>query len=380
MGSFSLSAGEIFTPYEYIKDGVITIENGIITDIKKGKTGEMSLDFPSSIIAPGFIDVHTHGIADADVMDASAKSIDKMKEAYASHGVTSFCPTTETAPLNHIEKALNAIKASKNLGAKALGVHLEGPFLSLEKPGAQIVEDIRPPSKEEFDELWNTSERSIKLMTIAPEVPGATKLIRYVSLLGVTVSMGHSNATYDEALAGIRAGVSHTTHLFNGMRAYHHREPGGIGAVLENPNVSVELITDFVHLHPATIQLVYTVKPKNKVIVVTDSIRAADMPDGLYKDRFELYVKDGEARLPNGTLAGSTLTLDKALRNLVFELRVPIKDAMTMITANPAKCIKVDDKIGSIEIGKCADLVVLDRDLNVMRTFIDGEIIFKRKL
>lgn len=377
MKSFSLSAGEIFTPYECIKNGIITVENGVITDVRGRGTEKTSLDFSESIIVPGFIEVHTHGIAGADVMDATAESIDKMKKAFVSHGVTAFCPTTDTAPIDHLKKALNAIKASKNPGAKALGAHLEGPFLSPEKPGAMIARDIRPLSIDEFDELLNASEESIKLMTIAPEVPKAIELIKHAYSLGVTISIGHSNATYDEALAGIRAGASHTTHLFNGMRAYHHREPGIIGAVLENPNISVELITDFVHVHPTTIRLVCMLKPKDKVIVVTDSLRYTDMGDGVYKEeRYEpIYVKEGEARFSNGTLVGSTLALDKALRNLVFKLGMSIKDAVTMMTANPAKDIKAED-IGSIEVGKRADLVVLSKDLNIMKTFINGEIVF----
>lgn len=258
-----------------------------------------------------------------------------------------------------------------------LGAHLEGPFLSPEKPGAQIVENIRTPSKEEFDELLNASKKSIKLITIAPEVPGAIELIKHASSLGVTVSLGHSNAKYEEALAGIKAGASHATHLFNAMRAYHHREPGILGAVLENPKVSVELIMDLVHVHPSIIRLVCKLKPNDKVISVTDAIRATDMPDGVYKNRYELHVKNGEARLPDGTLAGSTLTLDKALHNLVFKLGIPLKDAVTMMTVNPAKDIRVDDEIGSIKVGKSADLVILDKNLNVMKTIVGGEIVFE---
>lgn len=162
---------------------------------------------------------------------------------------------------------------------------MESPFLSPEKPGAMIAEDLRTPSIDEFDELWNTSKKSVKLITIAPEIPGAIELIKHASSLGVTVSLGHSNATYEEALAGINAGASHATHLFNAMRAYHYREPGILGAVLENPKISVELIMNLVHVHPSITRLVCKLKPKDKVILVTDAIRATDMPDGVYKNR-----------------------------------------------------------------------------------------------
>ena len=380
MRSFSLSAGEILTPYKKIKNGVITIENGIITEVREHRergNKKISSYFSESIIVPGFIDVHIHGIAGVDVMDAMVESMDKMRKSLVNHGVTAFCPTLDAAPLDHIKKALKTINASKRSNARALGAHLEGPFLSPEKPGAMIAENLRTSSIDEFDELWNTSKKSIKLTTIAPEIPGAIELIKHASSLGVTVSLGHSNATYEEALAGIKAGASHATHLFNAMRAYHHREPGILGAVLENPKVSVELIMDLVHVHPSITRLVCKLKPKDKVIIVTDAIRATDMPDGVYKNRYELHVENGEARLPDGTLAGSTLTLDKALRNLVFKLGIPLEDAVTMMTVNPAKDIRVNDEIGSIEVGKRADLVILDKNLNVTKTIVGGEIVFE---
>ncbi|NIO85056.1 MAG: N-acetylglucosamine-6-phosphate deacetylase [Candidatus Aminicenantes bacterium] len=377
MGSFSLSAGEIITPFKKIKNGVITVENGIITEIRKRENEKISSDFSESIIVPGFIDVHIHGIAGVDVMDATVKSIDKMRKSLLNHGVTAFCPTLDAAPLDQIKNALKTINVSKKSNARSLGAHLEGPFLNPEKPGAMIAKNLRTPSIDEFDELWNASEKSVKLTTIAPEVPGAIELIKHASSLGVTVSLGHSNATYEEALAGIKAGASHATHLFNAMRAYHHREPGILGAVLENPKVSVELIMDLVHVHPSITRLVCKLKPKDKVIIVTDAIRATDMPDGVYENRYELHVKNGEARLPDGTLAGSTLTLDKALRNLVFKLGVPLKDAVTMMTVNPAKNIRVDDEIGSIEVGKRADFAILDKNLNLIETIVGGEIVFE---
>ncbi len=377
MRSFSLSAGEIITPFKKIKNGVITVENGIITEVRKRGNEKISSDFSESIIVPGFVDVHTHGIAGVDVMDATVKSIDKMKKLLVNHGVTAFCPTLDAAPLDHIKNVLKMINVSKKSNARSLGAHLEGPFLNPKKPGAMMAENLRKPNIDEFDELWNASKKTVKLTTIAPEIPGAIELIKHASLLGITVSIGHSNATYKEALAGIKAGASHATHLFNAMRAYHHREPGILGAVLENPKVSVELIMDLVHVHLSTTRLVCKLKPKDKVIIVTDAIRATDMPDGVYKNRYELHVKNGEVRLPDGTLAGSNLTLDKALRNLVFKLGISLKDAVAMMTVNPAKDIKVDDEIGSIEVGKRADLVILDKKLNVMKTIVGGEIAFE---
>jgi N-acetylglucosamine-6-phosphate deacetylase len=355
------------------------VENGIIKDVgpktKLKRRNLEILDFKDHIIAPGFIDIHIHGIAGGYTMDAKIESIEKMVKALALHGVTSFLPTLEPASIEVLKKALETIilAKEKNIGAKIAGINLEGPFLNIEKAGGVKKEYLRPPSIKEFDELYEFSHKTIKIITIAPELPKGIEFIRYASSLGIVVSIGHTNATYKEAIEAIKNGASHVTHLFNAMRGLHHREPGVIGAVLENPNVTVELICDLIHLHPSIIRLVYQIKPIESIITVTDSV-FADMPEGIQKIwEWEIIIKNNMAILPDGTLVGSVLTLDKALRNLVFKIGIPIENALQTMTINPAKIIRLDKKIGSIEKGKLADFIVMDEKLNIKKTFINGK-------
>lgn len=383
--TFCILAREIFTPYKRLENGFIVVEDGMIKDVgSRGKfagTGMEILDFSDCIVAPGLIDIHIHGIAGRNTMDAKTESIREMAKALATHGVTSFSPTLEAAPLDVLKKSLKAIASVREnvIGAKIVGVNLEGPFLSTEKPGAMKIEYIRPPSIEEFDELYDASQRTVKLTTIAPEQPKAIEVIRYISSLGVTVSMGHTNATYEKAIEAIKAGATHVTHLFNAMRVFQHREPGVIGAVLENPDVSIELITDLVHIHPAVIKLIYRVKPIERIVTVTDSV-LADVPRGAHRFwEYDVIVRDDVAVLPDGTLFGSVLALDKALHNLVFKVGIPMRDALTTMTIAPARVIKLEKEIGSIEKGKRADLIIMDQKLNILKTFINGKLIYDKK-
>ena len=258
------------------------------------------LDFSDLILTPGLIDLHIHGIAGAYTMDGKRESVEAMVKALPSHGVTSFLPTLEAAPVDALRKAMESVvwvQQRKLVGANIAGINLEGPFLSKEKAGAMKPEYIRVPSIEELGELYKMSAGSAKLITIAPESPKAIELIEHAVCLGLTVSMGHTNATYRQATEAIRAGASHVTHLFNAMRAFNHREPGIIGAALENAEVSVELIADLVHLHPATIKLVHRVKPIDRIVTVSDSV-LADSEKGLHRTwEWEIIVKENVAVL-----------------------------------------------------------------------------------
>jgi N-acetylglucosamine-6-phosphate deacetylase len=385
MSRVILTNARIITPFEEIYPGTVEIEDGIVKKVYAGKNSRGE-DLEGKILAPGFIDIHTHGIGGFDVtysaMNGSEQEVEEsliqMSEKYLEHGVTLFLPTTVTAP--H-EVLLTAAKGVKNVinyqkeqltGAKIWGLHLEGPYISKEKKGAQNPEFIRSPSIRELKEYWEASEGNIKTITIAPEIEGALEFIQYARSLGIYVSLGHTNATYNETKAAIYAGANRASHLYNAMRPINHREPGVIVAVLESPQVYLELICDLIHISPQIIHFTLKHAGVERVITITDSIIATDFPDGKYSlGGLEVVVRDGICRLKDGTLAGSTLTMDKALKNLV-EIGVSITDAIRTMTYNPAKALEIH-KVGAILPGYLADLVILNESLYVDSVYIHGE-------
>ena len=384
---FMIIAGKIYTPKIRISNGAILVRDGRIAAIKTRRESKADrsleiLDFSEDIIVPGFIDMHIHGISGACTADAEPKSIEKMSEALVRHGVTSFLPALHSCDPELLTRSLKAIASLRDRqvkGARLLGIYLEGPFVSPRKPGAMNEKYFKNPSRELFDEIYNGSDGMLKLMTVAPELPGAIPLIKYVLSRGVRVALGHTDAGYEAARAAIGAGASHVTHLFNAMRTFHHRDPGIVGAVLEDPEVSVELIADLVHLSSTAIRLTYMLKPKDKVVCITDAL-AAELSEGIHQiaDR-EILVKGDAAYLMDGkTLAGSVLTLDKALRNLVFDVGIPLEDALRFMTINPANILGERD-LGEIKVGARADLTVLDKSLRVVAAFIDGVLIYRRE-
>lgn len=325
--------------------------------------------------------MHIHGIGGACTADAEPKSIERMSEMLVRHGVTSFLPALHSCDKDLLLRSIRAIAwlhGKRVNGAKPLGIYLEGPFVSPEKPGAMNNRYFREPSQRIFDEIYEASAGTLKVMTMAPELPGAIPLIGYVLSRGVHVALGHTNASYESAKAAIKAGATHVTHLFNAMRPFHHRDPSVVGAVLEDPLVSVEIIADLVHLSKTAIKLTYMLKPRDKVICITDAL-AAELPEGIHQiaDR-EILVKSDAVYLGDGkTLAGSTLTLDKALRNLVFEIGIPLEDALKFMTINPAKVLG-EPRLGAIRVGAQADFTILDKDLEVVAAFVDGVLVYRR--
>jgi len=378
-----IAAERIYTPDICIAGGAILIRDGkiaAVTSREEFKAADIH-DFSKDIIVPGFIDMHLHGISGVCTADADPRSIETMSEVLVRHGVTSFLPVLHSCDSSLLLRSIRAIaslRGKRIRGAKPLGIYIEGPFVSPEKSGAMNSEYFKNPSQEIFDEIYEASAGELKIMTIAPELPGAIPIIRYILSRRVQVALGHTNASYEYARAAIRAGASHVTHLFNAMRAFHHRDPGIVGAVLEDPGVSVEVIADLVHLSSTAIKLTYMLKPRDKVVCITDAL-AADLPEGIHQiaDR-EILVKSDAAYLSDGkTLAGSTLTLDKALRNLVFDIGIPLEDALRFMTANPAKVLG-ERCLGAIKVGSRADLTVLDRNFRVVATFVDGVLVYRR--
>ncbi|MEM2554964.1 MAG: N-acetylglucosamine-6-phosphate deacetylase [Nitrososphaerota archaeon] len=381
MNKIAIKVGELITPIEKLSKVYVLVSSGRIEKIVswKDKIDEEYeiIDYSNYICAPGYIDIHTHGCYGYSVMDNKKESILKISENLLKHGVTSFLPTTLSAPLNEVSSVLKNISLAmktNDCGAEILGAYVEGPYISKEKAVAQNVMFIREPNIEEFEELLKISEKNIRVITIAPEVPGAIELIKNAVKNGVVVAAAHTNANYEEAIAGFNSGITLCSHFFNGMRNFHHRDPGIIGAALINPNVYCEIITDMVHLHPGTIKLTLLAKSIDKIILITDSISATGLPDGYYElEGIRVIVKNGVSRrVDTGDLAGSTLTMDKAVKNMVNKIGLSIEDAIKMATLNPAKAIGEKER-GFIFPGAIANLIILDKNLNVIATFIKGK-------
>ncbi len=333
------------------------------------------IDAKGNLVAPGLVDIHIHGYLGEDASDGSADGLKVMAAGIAKNGVTSWCPTTMTIAKEDIVKAFDtarAVKAEKECyGAKILGVHSEGPFINPSKKGAQPGEYILAPDGDFIVEHADI----LKLFTVAPEMEGAKECIQTVYKDGrVLASMGHTGASFEEANAGIEAGVRHTTHLFNAMTALQHRNPGVVGAALSDERVSCELIADTFHVNPGLYKLVAKAKG-DKLCLITDCMRAGGMEDGDYTLGGQHVIKTGiQCLLEDGTIAGSVLKLNEAVRNLRNHTDLSLSEVFACASLNPAKAIHEDGKVGSLEVGKCADIIICDDDINVFTTIIDGSV------
>ena len=378
-----LSGGKIYTETGVVNNGSLTLRDGKIVAIDSA-TKAASKNFPAEYhIVPGFIDLHVHGARGHDVMDGSSQALTTISETLAAEGTTAFLATTMTADVAAIENALTTVRdfmqAAEKSGAAILGAHLEGPFIAASKMGAQRGDKILLPDIELVKKWQELSGNHIRLVTLAPEFQNSIALIKYLRQQNIVASIGHTNATYAETMEAIAAGCTHATHLFNAMRGIHQREPGTVTAALLADTVTAELILDGVHLHPAIARLAYQVKGVDKIVLVTDAMRAKCLADGCYDlGGQEVDVAAGEARLADGTLAGSVLTMPSALQNVLKFTGCELADALKMVAGNPAKVLGVYDRKGSLAVGKDADVVVLDDELNVVMTCRGGEVVFER--
>ncbi len=331
------------------------------------------VDAEGCYLIPGLVDVHTHAAMGKDVSDADPDGLPILSRYYAKGGVTSWLPTTMTLKEERLAPALKVLGDFQRPadGAKMAGIHMEGPFLSFAKRGAQKAENLSKPDVELFHRLNEVSGHKVKLITVAPEEEGAIDFIREVSKV-CTVSVGHTTADYDTAMAAYEAGASHATHLYNGMPGLHHRMPGVIAAAMD-AGATVELISDGFHIHPAVVRLTHRLFG-DKLVLISDSLRCAGMPDGEYELGGQMFtMTNGKATLSGtDTLAGSSIHLMDGVRRAV-RFGVPLEAAITAATLAPAKAIGMDDTIGSLADGKCADFVLLDADLNVKAVYIDGK-------
>ncbi len=347
----------------------LEFKNGVITQI--GKIQGEGEDFSGKVIFPGFIDIHIHGCNRADCSNGAEKEIQVMSEFLASKGITSFCPTTMTVSKEKIRKAFSVIKNTmgKEKGAKILGINMEGPFISQEKKGAQASENILKPNVEFFEEM--NAICPVKLVSVAPETEGAESFIKKIKNI-CTVSAAHTMADYEKAVTSFSWGVSHCTHLFNAMTPFTSREPGLVGAVFDSDTVTAELICDLIHIAPATLRTAFKVLGKNRTVVISDAMMAAGLEDGIYSLGGQKVIKKGAARLEDGTLAGSASNLFEEFKNLI-SIGVDFEQTIRSLTINPARVVGEENNIGSIEVGKKADLIVTDESFTeIEAVFIDG--------
>jgi N-acetylglucosamine-6-phosphate deacetylase len=335
-------------------------------------------------VVPGFIDVHIHGAAGADTMDASIEALETMAKALPAEGTTSFLATTITQKHEKIENALkNAahyLKSHNNSGkADILGVHLEGPFINVKRAGAQPMEYIIDPDIKLFKQWQELAEGSIKLVTLAPELENGTNFVSYLNENNVIASIGHSDAIYEEMEKAVKAGAKQVTHLFNGMRGIHHREAGVAGSALLFKELMVELIADGIHVTPEVMKLVINAKGTEGMILITDAMRAKCLKNGVYDlGGQDVSVADGKALLADGTLAGSILKMNDSVKNILEAADISLSDTVQMASVNPAKQLNVYDSKGSISVGKDADITILSNDYKVEMTICRGEIAYKK--
>lgn len=360
-----------------LQGALITEENGIITSIEKCNDDSLP------IILPGFIDVHTHGGGGHDVNHIeSVEDVETLSSFYASHGVTSvqLSVATDTEETMTRKVSILADAVGKDLGgADLIGIHMEGPFLSEEYKGCMPSYLIVDPDKAMFERFFKAGRGHITYLTLAPERDGALEFISYLKKKGVVVSMGHSSAEYERAVEAIEKGVTSATHLFNAMKLFHMHRPAVSGAALESDKVYTEIISDGFHLHPGTVRLVLKTKGMDRVIAVSDSMMAAGLPDGKYALGVnDVIVTNGDAKTLDGIRAGSTLTLDKALRNLVSFTGLGVETLWKILSKNQAEMLSLRDR-GTIEVGKRADLVVLSDGLEVEKTIVKGRVVYSRE-
>jgi N-acetylglucosamine-6-phosphate deacetylase len=375
-----LTATRLFTPDQLIERPAVVIEDGIIAALFSQAEAPLPegrhVALPESTLVPALFDVHIHGSGGHDVMEATEPALNHIGNFLARRGVGAYCATTVTAPLDSLLSALSGLAKLMHApldGARPVGIHLEGPFLSPHKRGAHVESQLLTPSIALFDRMWDAAEGNIRVMTIAPELPNAEETIAHATNMGVRVSLGHSNANGDAARAGVMAGAVSATHTFNAMRRFDHREPGLVGEVLGNDRLYAEIISDGLHVDPTVVRLFWKAKGRDRGILITDAMAGAGMPDGPYRlGEMEVRVKNGRCVIGEDTLAGSTLTLDRGLRNFMQFAGIALADALPLATRNPARLTGLDSEIGSLAPGRSADMAVLSMRNEIIGTILRG--------
>lgn len=373
---------ELFDRPDGEKSVSILVEDGVIKEIGGIDAAGVKnvVDAGGRIAAPGFIDVHIQGAGGADVLDGTAEGLQAISQTCARFGTTSFLATTVFRPKGNNEHiSLAAQYAGRDLGgANLLGIHLEGPFIAPAKKGMIQPDCVCAASAEVLDEILDLTAGTLNMMTVAPELPGSLEIIRSLVDSNIVASFAHSEADYEQALAGFEAGISHVTHLFNAMGTLHHRSPGPLVAIFESEQVSAQLIADGVHIQPPVLRLAYQILGPQRIVLITDGMQAMGQPEGQYVyNGVEYESKDGTARYKDGTLIGTASGLSELVRKFIRFTGCGIDVAIRAVTANPAKLLGIDNRKGSVAIGKDADLVLMERDCSVHTTIVGGKIVYQ---
>lgn len=378
--SFWISAKTIIGAAQTFKHHCLLVEAGKIAAITPQADDNLPcFDFGDTTIVPGLIDLHIHGREGCDVMDGEISSLETISRSLAAHGVTGFLATTVTSSWDETLKAMEVLGRAATQampGAKVLGGYSEGLFFTADHKGAHNDDYFLELTKERVDALFEASHGQLKVIALAPEINNACEMVSYIKKLGMRPMLGHTNATYEQTINALNAGATGGVHVFNGMRGIHHREPGCTGAVLTE-NTNVEVIADGVHLHPAILKMICKLKDPEQITLISDCINAGGLSDGRYQlGKMDVEVADGIARTDTGSLAGSTLTLERAVQNLSNFADIELRDAVHMASLSPAKFLGISDRTGSLSVGKNADFVVLNNMGGVEATFIEGKLVF----
>jgi len=374
---------QIWQEDTFITNHVIVTENGKITEIMPQmdlmpEDDDNTIDAHGHYVIPGFVDVHIHGSNGFDTMDATQDALQGLCDYLVTQGVTTVLPTTMSDSDQHITNALHAVtQFASRPNTPYAGVHLEGPYLNCDFRGSQPDTHLRASKRDEYLKWFESGQ--VRLITIAPELENGDQLIRDARDHNITVALGHSGATYEQAHHAFEVGLSQITHTFNGMVGIHHRQPGALVAAFENPDITFQIIPDGVHVHPATVNMLVTLVGKERIVVITDAMRATGLADGHYQlGDVDVTVTAGEARTSAGGLAGSTLTMPRALQNMMRFCKLSLAEVVPMMTRNSAQSIGLYPQKGSLNIGADADIVIWDHDTGVQATLIGGEVVFQR--
>jgi len=381
MSDYYLHAAQMFTETSIVNDQFVLIQNGKIAAVtEQAEAGITVIELENLRILPGFLDLHIHGREGYDIMDAKRESIEKISTSLAKHGVVGFLGTTVTSTWDNTLAAFSAIgEAYQNQpdGAQVLGAYNEGLFFTEDHKGAHDEKYFLPLTLTNIDAIIDAANGSLKVMALAPELPNSDEIIRHLVANGVRPMLGHTNADYQQTCDALHAGACGGVHVFNGMKGIHHRDPGTAGAVLLDKDAYVEVIADGIHLHPAILEMIYRLKGGKKMGLISDCIVAGGLSDGTYRlGMLDVHVNGGVARTDSGSLAGSTLTLEKAILNLINLASIPPLEAVHMASLIPACFLGIDGNIGSIAVGKRACFAIVDDKFQVQATIVDGNLVF----